>query len=244
MTAPDHITATTPNSSWDQRLLQAVNDDPMVPEVFKALRTRILRPKDGSPPPRTIVITSAAAGEGKSFVTANLGISLAMGMDQFSLLVDCDLRRPKLASFFGIPDQPGLADYLRGTHELAEIIRKTSINRLSLLPSGERPGNPAELLSSQRMRSLVAELADRYDDRLIIFDTPPALSASESAALAGDVDTVYLVVRKGGAGREGILKAIELIGRERIGGLIFNAYTTNIVERTLLAKSVPYGAGY
>lgn len=236
--------ATEKSGSWEKRLLQSVNDDPLVPEVFKTLRTRILRPKGGSAPPRTLMITSVVAGEGKSFVTANLGISLALGLNHYALLVDCDLRRPQLAPFFGIDRQPGLVDYLRGTHELEDLISKTSVNKLSLLPSGDPPGNPAELLSSERMRSLVKELAERYDDRLIIFDTPPALSASESVALAGDVDTVYLVVRQRETGREGLQKLFELIGRDRIGGLVFNGYTRNILERTLLAKSVSYGTAY
>lgn len=229
---------------WNERLLQAVNDDPLVPEVFKSLRSRILHPKDGKRPPRTIMVTSVGPGEGKSFITANLGISLALGMDQYSLLVDCDLRRPKLASLFGLAAEPGLGDYLKEEGSLADMIQRTSVDKLSLLASGSPPGNPAELLSSQRMRSLVRELAQRYEDRFIIFDTPPALSASESVVLAGDVDAVVLVVRQRGTGREGLTKLVELLGRDKILGVVFNGYTRNILERTLLAKSAPLVSGY
>ena len=156
--------------------------------MFKALRSRILHPLDGDTAPKTIMVTSAVPKEGKSFITANLGISLAHGMDQHSLLVDCDLRKPVLAKMFGLDNRVGLVDYLRDDVPLSELIVKTPVKTLSVLTSGKSPANPAELLGSTRMSALVDELSGRYDDRVIIFDTPPMLVAAESSVLAGQVD--------------------------------------------------------
>ncbi|NTV51228.1 MAG: polysaccharide biosynthesis tyrosine autokinase [Desulfobulbaceae bacterium] len=232
------------NENWDERLFKAVHDDSILPEVFKALRSRILYPKDGRAVPKTIMITSATPKEGKSFITANLGISLAQGVDQHSLLVDCDLRRPSLASLFGIQARIGLVDYLRNEKKLSDLICKTSLEKLSVLPSGKSPVNPSELLSSTRMSDLVEELSKRYDDRIIIFDTPPILIAAETSVLAGQVAGVILVVRQGGAGKAEVQKLIDLIGAEQIIGIVFNDWTINPLEKTLLKGYGHYYQSY
>ena len=92
-----------PNSEWDERLSKVTSFSNKVAESFRVLRSKILLPQDGRPAPKTIMVTSALPREGKSFVTANLGIALAQGVDQHALLVDCDLRSPSLAQLFGIP---------------------------------------------------------------------------------------------------------------------------------------------
>lgn len=245
-TEPD----TPPQSSdsacgpWDERLFQAVNHDIYLPEVFKVLRSRILHPKNGKAAPRTIMVTSATPKEGKSFITANLGISLAHGMDQYSLLVDCDLRRPTLANLFGIKNSRGLVDHLRDQVALPSLISKTSMKKLSILTSGKPAINPAELLSSGRMQTLVAELSSRYDDRIIIFDTPPALVAAETSVLAGLVDAVILVVRQGGASSAEVQKAVDIIGAERILGVVFNDRIINYLEKSLTKGYGNYGNYY
>ena len=218
-------------SKWDERLSKAVHDDPLLPEIFRNLRSRILHPPADRPRPRTVLIMSVAPGEGKSFVTANLGISLSQSIDPHCLLVDCDLRRPSLSKFFGLTTGKGLVDYLRNGEELSSLLVRTSLDKLSILPSGKTPKNPSELLGSARMRSLVAELAERYEDRTIIFDSPPTQVASETLVLAGQVDGIILVVREGGAGRAKIKRVIDSIEPDRFLGLVFNGHTTNIVER-------------
>ncbi|MCB2173685.1 polysaccharide biosynthesis tyrosine autokinase [bacterium] len=222
------------SGQWDERLHAAVNNDPQMPELFKILRSRILHPSDGRAVPKTIMVTSAVPKEGKTFVTANLGISLAQGLDQHALLVDCDLRRPSLASLFGMTQRPGLADFLRDGFDLGDLIVKTQIDKLSLLPSGDPPVNPAELLGSARMNELVGELSSRYEDRFIIFDSPPFHAAAETAVLARRVDGVLLVVRAGGAGKPQLQLLLDTIGEERTLGVVFNAYTANVVERSLM----------
>lgn len=227
--------------SWDKRFSAAVNEDQYLPEIFRTLRSRILYPDEHHKVPRTIMITSTVPQEGKSFISANLGVSLAQGMDQHSLLVSCDLRRPTLGKLFGIEERLGLVDYLRGNRELIGLIRRTSIAKLSLLPSGRSPSNPAELLGSSRMEALVEELSHRYEDRIVIFDSPPFQLAPESTVLKQLVDAVVLVVREGKAGKYQIRKIVEEIGKDKLLGIVFNAHTTNIIERSMMKG---YGSYY
>ncbi|THB72269.1 MAG: polysaccharide biosynthesis tyrosine autokinase, partial [Desulfobulbaceae bacterium] len=209
---------------------------------FKIVRSRILHPREDRVPPRTIMITSATPGEGKTFISANLGISIALGMEHYSLMVNGDLRRPSLASMFGHYEDRGLVDYLRDHRELPSLIQKTSVEKLSLLPSGKPPVNPAELLGLSRMRDLVEELRNRYEDRIILFDSPPLSVASETSVLAHLVDGVIIVVREGGAGNVAVKKLIEEVGKKRIIGIVFNGHTTNILERSLIRGYGPYGS--
>jgi len=199
----------------------------------------VLHPLNGRPVPKTIMIASSIPKEGKTFVTANLGISFATGLDQHCLLVDCDLRQPDLARMLGISGNVGLADYLRGDDDLSELIVKTSVQKLAVLPSGKAPLNPAELLGSLRMSSLINEISRRYDDRIVIFDSPPMLSVSESIVLAGLVDAVIVVVRRGKAKREAVQKVINSIDESKILGIVFNDHEPNFLD-----QSKQYGYGY
>ena len=229
---------------WDERLFKAVNDDIYLPEIFKIIRARILNPGEDLAPLKTIMVTSVVPKEGKSFITANLGISLARGLDQHCLLVDCDLRRPSLAGLFGLPQGPGLTDYLRDGVALPDLITRTEANKLSILASGAPPVNPAELLSSARMQDLIDELAARYEDRIILFDTPPMLIAAETSLLASQVDKVLLIVRQGRAGKEQVHRLIAAIGPKKILGVVFNDYTASPFERNLEKGYGYYRGGY
>lgn len=219
---------------WNEKILMVTSSSGRLPESFRVLRSRILHPPDEEKRLRTILITSTAPGEGKSFVTANLGISLARGMDQYCLVVDCDLRRPTLAALFGMSNAPGLSDYLQSRCDIPGIIKKTSVDKLTLLGSGSPPVNPSELLCSSRMQELVHELSLRYKDRLVLFDSPPEQAASETSVLAKQVDGVVVVVRWGASGRDHIKRLVENIGREKIIGVVFNGIKTNIVESKVL----------
>lgn len=237
-------TEESPSGKWDERLFKSVNEDIYMTEVFKTLRSRILHPWNKGTAPQTIMVTSAIPKEGKSFVTANLGISLAQAMDKHVLLVDCDLRKPSLATMFGLEYKVGLVNYLRDNVELSDLIMKTSIRKLRILASGKPPVNPAELLGSSRMQSLVKELSERYKDRIIIFDTPPMLVAAESAVLANHVDTVIIVARHGRSGKAQIKKLIDTIGTEKILGIAFNANNISYMEKNILKGYGYYNHGY
>ncbi len=242
-TVADSLPVIVPDQ-WDERLTHVSSASAEIAESFRVLRSRILHPHDDRPVPRTIMVTSALPKEGKSFVTANLGIALAQGVDQHSLLVDCDLRLPTLAGLFGVSRDAGLVDYLQGSSGIVDLIQKTSVNKLSILPSGKPPANPAELLGSARMHDLVDELAARYEDRFIIFDSPPSQVASESIVLSQVVDGVVLVVRHGTSGSAAVKKVIEEIGLEKIIGIIFNGHRRNILSSALLYKSDYSYGGY
>jgi len=231
-------------SEWDERLSKVAGFSSKTAESFRVLRSKILLPQGGKPAPRTIMVTSALPREGKSFVSANLGIALAQGVDQHSLLVDCDLRVPSLAKLFGVPFERGLADYLQDNTDLSTLLQKTSLEKLSILASGLPPANPAELLGSDRMHNLVAELAGRYPDRYVIFDTPPLEIASESQVLSQAVDGVVLVVRQGISSRTLIEKFISDIGKEKIIGVIFNGHKSNFISTRLVDKSHYYYGSY
>lgn len=229
---------------WDERLIKVVGFSNRTAESFRVLRSKILLPQDGRPAPKTIMVTSALPQEGKTFVTANLGIALAQGVDQHALLVDCDLRAPSLAKLFGISSENGLANYLQGNDDLGSLLRRTSSVKLSILASGPPPVNPAELLGSARMQNLVEELSDRYPDRYVIFDTPPLEVASESKVLSQAVDAVVLVVRQGTSSRTLVEKFIADIGKDKIIGVIFNGYKTNFISTRLVDKSHYYYGNY
>ncbi len=230
---------------WDARLRLASKPLSAASESFRKVRNAILHPPSGQPP-RTILVTSAVPEEGKSFICANLGINLAQGLEQHCLLVDCDLRRPTLASLFGLPNDKGLSNYLRGETPLAALIHKTGQPKLSVIPSGPTVPNPAELLDSTVMQHTIMEMAARYPDRYLFFDSPPAQAAAETAVLARHVDAVILVVRWGKSGREQVKTLVESIGRDKILGVVFNAYQLSSLDRALYKKGYYgyYGYGY
>jgi len=224
---------------WDQRLQLSINPHSPFFESFRRLRTPILYPATGNPP-KTILVTSIVPHEGKGFVCANLGIALAQGMEHHALMLDCDFRRPALAQLFGLPNDTGLVDHLQDNVDLSLLIRKTGQPKLSLIPSGKPPKNPSELLDSRKMVSLIDELADRYQDRIILFDSPPNIVASETNILAKHLDGVILVVRHGASKREHVKQFVDTIGPGKILGLVFNAYPENTME-SFLDKKMGYG---
>jgi len=227
---------------WDERL-QAATLSPGIGESFRRLRAQILHPSKGDPP-RTIMVTSSIPSEGKSFVCANLGIAFAQGLEQHALLIDCDLRRPALGQLFGFRNDRGLSNYLQGEADLFELIKKTSIEKLSAIPCGPPPVNPSELLGSQKMGSLIDEVAQRYPDRYIFFDSPPLHAASETSVLAKHVDGIVIVVRWGKSSREQVRQLVQSVGKEKIISIVFNAFETNTLEKKLLSYSKTYDYYY
>ena len=221
---------------WDERFVKATNFSKELAESFKMLRGKILYPGEGKTSPKTLMIASASPNEGRSFIAANLALSLARALDQYSLLVGCDLRRPSLSTLFGFPEAPGLADYLQNRAEIQDLIRRTSVKKLSVLPSGIPPVNPSELLSSAKMNELVKELSTRYDDRLVIFDSSPVQIASEATVLAQAVDAIVLVVRYGASGKSSVKKVVDKLGREKIIGVVFNGYRGNPLQKAIFKE--------
>lgn len=170
-----------------------------------------------------ILVTSANSGEGKTHTCINLALSLATERDRTVLLVDGDVPKPHISRLFGIADQPGLLDALGDAPPpLHELLVRTDIPRLSVLPAGQWRDHATELLASTRMRSLCQELARRYPDRIILFDSPPLLAAPESQAIASVVGQVVLVVAENTTAREDVRAAVSMIDEQKPVNAILN----------------------
>lgn len=209
-------------------------------EIFKILRTNILFPKTGTPP-RSIMVTSAIPGDGKSFVAANLAISIARGIEEHVLLMDCDMRRSSIHTRFGFSDQvPGLSDYLSHKQPLEALLRKTVVDKLTILPGGPPPENPSELLSSQAMKDLLKETKNRYSDRYVIVDSPPPQLTAETTVLANYIDGIVLVVRYGTTPKDLIKELMEKLDRKKVIGVVMNGYRVPTTERYGYGKYKKY----
>ena len=208
----------------NSKLIVLTAPDSFEAESFKLLRAQILFSKDRERP-RTIMVTSAMPGDGKTFVAANLAASIAMGIDDHVLLVDCDLRRSSLHQMFGLSNRKGLNEYLKNEKDLPELLIKTSINKLSFLPAGSIPPNPSELLASSDMKSFLEEVRDRYDDRFIILDTPPSQILAESNIISNFVDGVIFVVRENVTPGDMVRKAVSSFNKDKLLGVVVNCHT-------------------
>jgi len=207
----------------DKNLISLLDPQCFESEQFKILRTNIFVPTEGKAP-RSLLVTSVAPGEGKSFVAANLAVSVANAIDRHVLLMDCDLRRPTIHKVFGFGKVQGLSDYLTKGIPLTTLLQKTKVPKLTILPAGHPPPNPAELLSSGRMSALVDEVSARYSDRLIIVDSPPPRLTAETFVLASQVDGVVLVVKYGSTPREMVAELITKMGKDRMLGCVLNHF--------------------
>ncbi|MCE3261625.1 MAG: protein tyrosine kinase [Pseudoduganella sp.] len=151
--------------------------------------------KPGENPGNLIMITSSLPGEGKTFCSINLAMSIAMELDHTVLLVDADVARPSVLRTLGLPAQRGLMDILLDDElDMADVMLRTNVNTLSILPAGTSSPRATELLASHSMKNLVNEIANRYPDRIVIFDSPPLLLTSESHVLASNMGQIVLVV--------------------------------------------------
>jgi exopolysaccharide/PEP-CTERM locus tyrosine autokinase len=173
-----------------------------VADEFRVVKRPLInnvKAANGSTPTRNnlIMVTSAVAGEGKSFTAVNLAMSIAAELDHTVMLVDADLARPSLPRMLGVADGPGLLDLLDGTAEMSDVLLRTNVDKLTLLRSGTPHAKATELLASEAMRRLVDEMSKRYQNRIIVFDSPPLLLTTEARALAMYMGQIVFVVRAG-----------------------------------------------
>jgi len=231
------------SSSVDPNLITWVRPRSIEAEMFKILRSNILFPAKGKPP-RSIMITSAVPAEGKSFVAANLAVSIAQNINEHVLLMDCDMRKPSIHTMFGFSGVPGLAEYLGGDQELARLFLKSGVDKLTLLPGGDPPPNPAELLSSKKMNALLEEVKTRYSDRYVIIDSPPPQLTAETSAMARQVDGVILVIRAGHTPRDMVAELIDIIDRQKIIGCVLNWFDLQTSSYYGYGKYGKYGQYY
>jgi succinoglycan biosynthesis transport protein ExoP len=187
--------------SWNR--IEGNGQNTALAEAFHELRTSVLL-STAKRPPKTLLVTSAKGGEGKTTVAANLAVSLAQ-LGEKVLLIDADLRRPSLHNFFGVSNTSGLVNFLTGNPDWRSLLSHPAPIGLSVLPSGPIPPNPADLLSSEYMPALIREASKEY--KFIVLDSPPLLNLADSRILATLVDGVILVVGGGITPRELVHRA-------------------------------------
>lgn len=194
-------------------------------EEFRLIKRLVLskRCEEGARNANLIMVTSAVPGEGKTFVSLNLAMSIACEKDYRVLLVDADLSRPSIPSVMGFEAGKGLVEVLTDESvELSDLLLRTDVDGLTILPSGRPHQLSTELLSSQRMANFVDELSRRYRDRIVIFDSPPVLATSEPSALAQHVGQIVFTVRAGQTSRSAVKAALEILGDCPNIGLVLN----------------------
>ncbi len=228
----------------DNRLIPSLNeastggtdDDHQVAEALRELRTN-LQFIDVDNPPRSIVITSAVPGEGKSTVAANLATAIAAA-GQDVVVIDADLRRPVLARTLGLVPGVGLTDVLVGHALLADVLQPYGdVGGLSVLGAGKLPPNPSELLGSNAMRALIEEISERA---LVLIDTPPLLAVTDAALLAARTDGALLVSRAGRTTYEMLNEALHSL--ERVQGRALGVILTGVPNKGAGAEG--YGQRY
>lgn len=189
-------------------------------EAFRTLRTN-LRFVDIDNPPRTVVITSSVAGEGKSTTSCNLAITLASAGVRV-ILVEGDLRRPRVADYMGLEGAVGLTDVLIGRAALDDVLQPWGSSKLAVLTSGALPPNPSELLSSSQMSDLLAQLVTRAD--VVLIDAPPLLPVTDAVILGRECDGAILIVRQGKTTKEQVTRAMDALSSvgARVLGTVLN----------------------
>lgn len=193
----------------------------LITESFNIIRSNILiKIKERNV--RTVLVTSVAQADGKSLIAANLALSIAMGLDKYMLLIDTDYRKPTIHKYFGIDRDLGLTDYLIDSKiSFDQIQHKDKKSKLSVIPAGSLYDNSAGIISSKIMKLFVQEVKYRYDDRIIMFDSPP-IGMSDALWMSNLVDGVLLVVRSNKTDKKMLKNIIEKIGKDKILGVVVN----------------------
>ncbi len=223
--------------------LVAINETvPQFSEELRHIRTNLLFSFSGDTP-RSVVVTSAGPGEGKSVVASNLAVALAQ-TGQRVLLVDADLRRPTAHTTFAIAQQPGLSNLLVGDCGLGQAVQRSEVPNLSILPAGRCPPNPSELLGSRELSELVVTLGEQF--RWILFDTPPVIAVTDPCVLAHVVSGVVFVVGADGVSRQLARRAVEQIAtaRGKLVGGILNHVAVDRYRSYYSAYSATYDTKY
>jgi capsular exopolysaccharide synthesis family protein len=171
---------------------------------------------------RSVLITSCLPDEGKTTVSLNLSVVLASGVSSSVILIDADLRRRSLTSSLGLNGRPGLANLLAGDGELKACLLKTQVDNLLVLPAGSRVQNPAELIASVRMRTVLQELKEQHESAYVIIDSTPIVSTSEPNVLTELVDGVLLVIRAERTRRDIVKRELKSADLRKVLGVVLN----------------------
>ncbi|HET6419165.1 MAG TPA: XrtA-associated tyrosine autokinase [Geobacteraceae bacterium] len=198
--------------------------DPASPiaEEYRKLKSIIMKLTKKDNYLNTLMVTSTFSNEGKSITALNLAITMAQEYDHTILLVDADVRNTTLHKYLNVTPKAGLTECILGEIDVSDALVRTGIGKLSFLPAGRQVKDPAELLSSNRMREFLTEMKNRYPDRYIIIDAPPVQSCAETLSLGHMVDGVLFLVMEGVASVDNIQEALTLLMDANVLGIIYN----------------------
>jgi protein-tyrosine kinase len=192
------------------------------PLIANAFGQGTARVKNGN----LIMVTSSLPGEGKSFCAINLAISMAMEMDRTVLLIDADVAKPRVPEYLGIHADKGLLDVLQDKDlKLSDVLIRTDIAKLTVLPAGRTYKRATELLASAAMTRLIEDIGNRYPDRIILFDSPPLLATSEASVLATHMGQIVMVVEAERTSQEAVREALSHIQSCEVVGMLLNKTT-------------------
>jgi len=226
-------------------LISPQNERSRTAEEFRIIKRPLLQrafagASSSGEHPNVMVVTSSVAGEGKTFTSLNLAISIAMELDRTVLLVDADLANPGLSRRLNVKDRPGLIERLLDDHrDLKDLLLKTDVPKLTLLPAGRLHRRSTELLASNSMKGLLDELATRYPDRVVLFDSPPLLATSEASVLANQAGQIVLVIESGTTPQFLVKEAVSVLQNQDRISLVLNKS-----KRDLLSARGGYYYGY
>lgn len=189
--------------------------------VFDLLRTQVLQKMEENGW-RTLAITSPTPEAGKTVVSINLAISIAQQTNKSAMLVDFDLRRPKIGSYLGISMERSLNDLLDGTAELPDVLVNPEIPRLVVLPTKRAVKNSTEILSSNKIADMIKDMRERFESRIIIFDLPPLLVTDDAIAVLPQIDCVLLVVANGMSSKREIEDSLHHLSAANLIGTVLN----------------------
>lgn len=209
-------------------LLAPANHAVPVADEFRRIKRPLIRNATGKLGDldrhmNVIMISSSLPDAGKTFCSVNLAVSISLERELNVLLVDADVAKQHISREFGLGNAPGLIDLLvDDSRELEEILVRTDLNDIQVLPAGSGNPHATELLASERMSTIIAELAARYPDRIVLLDSPPLLITSEAQALAGQVGQIVLIVEAGSTRQQELLQTVELLDRNKPINVILN----------------------
>jgi len=208
----------------------ALFPDSLALNYYKVLRTRIQHRMKANGW-NTIMITSTNPGEGKTITAINLAITMAKEFNQTVLLVDTDLQHQNIHKYLGVSSNMGLIDYLENNIPLKELIIWPGIEKMTIISGGKKITESSELLGSPKMKNLVAEMKQRYDERYVIFDMPPVLGNADAITFAPIADCTLMVVEEGKTGMQDVQKAVDLLPQNNFIGYVLNKQTASINKR-------------
>jgi Mrp family chromosome partitioning ATPase len=203
------------------KILPAIDDRGAV-TAYKMMRTRVLQ-RMRSNNWHSLIVTGAGADEGKTLTASNLAVSISNDVNQAVILVDLDLQRPSLASYFGLDVRASIGDYLLGNAQLEEIVyAPAGMDRIVIVPNRDPVPNSSDLLASPRMRRLLDWLNEQGNDAIIIFDMPPVLACDDVLAFSPYADAILMVVAEGMTERSALSTTMEMLGDRNLLGVVLN----------------------